>query len=296
AWAMVICAGLFPASAATAADAPKSAWHTEFEAAQAEAERLNLPLLLHFHAEWCGPCRMMESSVLNTPEVLAAFGKTCVAVKVDADDRGDLMAKYGVAALPTDVFVGPDGGVLGRNVGQATREVYVSRMAEANRKVGASAENLAQVEEKTEDVAKLLTQLASHGGIGLDGYSPVSLTTSKVWREGSPEFAWRHAGAIYFMADAEELELFKKDPAKYAPKFSGFDPVILSTEQVAVPGHIAYGSFYEGRLHLHATEESRTAFIKAPGKFPAPKEIEVPAQIARQKSPADADAAAMMGS
>lgn len=293
AWALVFCAGFFQVGISKAAET-KKAWHTEFETAKAEAERLKLPLLVHFHAEWCGPCRLMESKVLNSPEVLAACGEKCVAVKVDLDSRGDLAAKYGVAALPTDVFVAPDGKVLGRNVGQTTQETYLARMDDAGRKCTVETTAVAS-NERTEDVGKLLTQLASHGGIGLDGFSPVALTSGKIWKEGSPEFAWRHAGAIYFMADADELERFKADPEKYAPKFSGFDPLILSTEGVAIPGLIAYGSFYEGRLHLHVTEESRSAFIKAPKNYPAPKEIEVPSAIARQQSER-VDVAGMLGS
>jgi YHS domain-containing protein len=237
----------------------------------------------------------MESGVLNTPEVVSAFGKKCVAVKVDLDARSDLATKYGVAALPTDVFVSPEGEVLSRHVGQATRDTYLARIDGVGQKFAGSTSPAGGAKE---DVSRLLTQLASAGGIGLDGYSPVSLTTGKLWREGSPEFAWRHAGVIYFMADAAELEQFKKSPEKYAPKFSGFDPLILSTEKVAVPGLIAYGSFYEGRLHLHATEESRTAFIKDPAKYPAPKTIEIPATIARRngRPPVEATVSLMMGS
>jgi thiol-disulfide isomerase/thioredoxin/YHS domain-containing protein len=291
--ALVVCAGLFPVSVA---EAGKATWHTEFEAAKAEAEQLNLPLLVHFYAEWCGPCRSMESGVLNAPEVLAACGTKCVAVKVDTDTRGDLAAKYGVAGLPTDVFVSPEGDVLAKNVGPANKDAYVARMEQAGDKCTVCERNLAEPEQATADVSSVLTELAEDGGIGLDGYSPVSLTSGKVWREGSPEFVWHHGGVIYFMADAEELEQFKKSPEKYAPRLSGFDPLILSTEKVPVPGQKAYGSFYEGRLHLHATEESRAAFMDAPEKYPVPQEIEVPAQIARQKPPVVAHVPTTMGS
>ncbi len=292
--ALVFCVGLFPAIAANAAE-KKTSWHTDFEAAKAESEKRHLPLLLHFYAEWCGPCRQMESDVLNSEDVVAACGEKCVAVKIDSDARGDLAAKYGVAALPTDVFISPEGDVLSKNVGQASEETYIARIGEAERKCGKAEIHLASHIE-TGDVGVLLTQLASHGGIGLDGYSPVSLTTQKVWRQGTPEFPWRYAGVIYFMADADELARFKAAPENFAPALSGFDPKILSTEGTAVQGRIAYGSFFEGRLHLHASEESRAAFIKSPEKFPVPTEIEVPSQIARQKAPVVASIPAMMGS
>jgi thiol-disulfide isomerase/thioredoxin/YHS domain-containing protein len=313
-WAsMLVCASVMPTAFAVASDmktadatpagsataeTPSAAWQANFEEALAEAKRRKLPLLLHFHAAWCGPCRQMDSGVLNTPEVLAACGKTCVAVKVDTDARSDLASRYGVAALPTDVFVGPDGKVLGRHVGQATRDVYLSRMDEMNRQVAAADTAVAESgsEEPKAATNELLPRLASAGGIGLDGFSPVSLSTSRVWREGSPEFAWRHAGAIYFMADAEELDLFKQDPNKYAPQHSGFDPLLLSTDQVAIRGLISYGSFYEGKLYLHATESSRATFIRDPGKYPAPEEIAIPAQIAGHRPPVVAEIPSMIGS
>lgn len=298
AWALVIVTSLISMPNAGANEAARTSWHTEFETALAEAERLNLPLLVHFHAKWCGPCRKMEAQVLNNSAVIAACGKTCVAVKVDTDERSDLASKYGVAALPTDVFVGPDGTVLGKHVGQATRDVYLARMGEMNDKLAASGTAVADSDSTAakEDTAVLLSRLASAGGIGLDGYSPVSLTTSKVWREGSPEFAWRHAGAIYFMASAEELEKFKASPEKYAPQHSGFDPLLLSTDQVAIRGQITYGSFYKDRLYLHATEASRATFIKSPEKYPAPDEIAIPASIATQRPPVVAEIPVTVGS
>lgn len=297
AWMLVIGASLLSSSTAGANETARSDWHSEFETALAEAKRLKLPLLVHFHAKWCGPCRKMESDVLNRPEIVSACGKTCVAVKVDADQRRDLVSKYGVAALPTDVFVGPDETVLGKHVGPATKDVYLARMGDMNDKLAAAGTAVAENDAAAkEDTDVLLSRLASAGGIGLDGYSPVSLTTSKVWREGSPEFAWRHAGAIYFMADAEELEQFKQDPKQYAPQHSGFDPLLLSTDQVAIRGQITYGSFYKDRLYLHATEASRSTFIKSPEKFPAPDEIAIPASIATQRPPVVAEIPVTLGS
>ena len=52
---------------------PRLVWHKSFATAQAEARRRGVPLLIHFHASWCGPCRRMERDVLDT-RALAADG------------------------------------------------------------------------------------------------------------------------------------------------------------------------------------------------------------------------------
>ena len=257
-------------------------WEADFESARAEAKESGRPLLIHFYADWCGPCRQMEASVLNSADVLEACGTKCVAVKVNLDHHKEIARTYGVAALPTDVFVSPDGKVLSRNVGKASVNEYVARMDEAAQLCAPLAGAGSPGDILTPDVAELLTKMASNHGVGLKGYSPVALTEDHVWTEGSPDFACRHAGVMYYLADAAELAAFKKEPEKYAPRYSGFDPLILSVEGVAVPGLIVYGSFYKGRLHLHATNESRESFLKDPSKYPAPKEMEVPEMLAKK--------------
>lgn len=257
----------------------KAEWETDLDAALAEAKKSGRPVLIHFYADWCGPCRQMESTVLNTSKVLEAARTSCIAVKVNLDHHESVAQKYGVAALPTDVFVSPEGEVLGRHVGKASIDQYVARMTEA----AAQVRPATTTAELTSDVSNLLTKLASNFGVGLEGYSPVALTVDQVWTKGNPEFSWRHAGVMYHLASAKELEQFKADPEKYAPRYSGFDPLILSVEGEAVPGDIVFGSFFEGRLHLHATKESRESFLKNPAKYRAPAKMEVPAVVAKRE-------------
>jgi len=59
----------------------------------------NEVVLVDFHAEWCGPCKMMEPVV----ESLAAETEALVA-KVDIDDHQDIAREQGVQGVPTFVL------------------------------------------------------------------------------------------------------------------------------------------------------------------------------------------------
>ncbi len=99
-------------------------WAQDYARARAQAKALNRPILLHFHATWCGPCQQMERSVLNSSDVLKAIHCSCVAIKIDSDRYPDLIGQFGINALPCDVFVGPDGRILHVNQGAVQADQY----------------------------------------------------------------------------------------------------------------------------------------------------------------------------
>lgn len=53
-------------------------------------------VVLDFHAEWCGPCKMMEPAL----EDLAAETDATV-VRIDVDDHQTIAADYQVRGVPT---------------------------------------------------------------------------------------------------------------------------------------------------------------------------------------------------
>ena len=68
-----------------------------------EAEVLNsdIPVMVDFYANWCGPCKMMAPVVDKLSEELAGSMKIC---KVDVDDASGLAVRYRVMNIPSFLF------------------------------------------------------------------------------------------------------------------------------------------------------------------------------------------------
>ena len=96
------------------------------------------PVLLDFHADWCGPCRQMR------PAVKALADKGYPVKSIDIDKSSDLADKYEVSAVPTFVVVDGEGRELGRSSGAQPAgqlaKLYNDAAAKAPRRVTPAAE------------------------------------------------------------------------------------------------------------------------------------------------------------
>ncbi|KAL4647964.1 thioredoxin, mitochondrial-like [Arapaima gigas] len=72
-----------------------------------------LPVLVDFHAQWCGPCKILGPRLEKA--VAKQQGRVAMA-KVDIDDHTDLAIEYGVSAVPT-VLAMKGGNVIDQFVG-----------------------------------------------------------------------------------------------------------------------------------------------------------------------------------
>ncbi|MED5398794.1 MAG: thioredoxin family protein [Planctomycetota bacterium] len=249
---------------------PRLVWHKSFAVAQAEARRRGVPLLVHFHASWCGPCRRMERDVLDTRALAEKLGTTVVAVKVDTDREPAVTSRFRVRLLPTDLVATPDGKALVRTQGYQGLRSYVAKMVPTVTRYLATHPRKKIVSKKSESGARSNKKVPARSlkpRLGLAGFSPVTLWTQKRWQRGDKKFACRVGGEIYYMASARELEQFRGDPSHFAPRFGGDDVVHRLDTGRRVVGSIRHAVFYDGGLYLFGDATTLGRFLKSPTRF-----------------------------
>ena len=91
----------------------------EFTDANFESEVIgsDVPVLVDFWAEWCGPCRMLGPVI----DELASdnVGKVKIG-KVDTDNNRETAAKFNITSIPTIIFF-KGGEVVKQNVGMISK-------------------------------------------------------------------------------------------------------------------------------------------------------------------------------
>lgn len=86
-----------------------------FEEAEKMALKEGKPLFVDFYASWCGPCKWMEESTFQDPEIRRILNEDYIAVKIDIDefDGFNIKTKYDVRYLPT-IMIFQNGRVVER--------------------------------------------------------------------------------------------------------------------------------------------------------------------------------------
>jgi thioredoxin 1 len=87
---------------------------------ETEVTKSNVPVLLDFWAEWCGPCKMIAPA-LN--ELATEYAGKAKVGKVNVDENQDLAVKFRVSGIPA-LFMVKNGEVIDQIVGARSKKDF----------------------------------------------------------------------------------------------------------------------------------------------------------------------------
>jgi thiol:disulfide interchange protein DsbD len=116
-------------------------------AAEAEARAAGRPVLYEFSADWCGPCKRLESEVFEDGESATALNHLAIPVRVVDRAREEgrnppevqtLQDRFAVDAFPTLVLFDPRTGRHEAISGYAGRQALLSELEALAKKLEAA--------------------------------------------------------------------------------------------------------------------------------------------------------------
>ena len=84
---------------------------------QADVLNANVPVVVDFWAEWCGPCKMIAPAL---EDIATELGAKVKIAKLNIDENPELAAQFGVRSIPT-LMIFKAGAVADMKVGAAPK-------------------------------------------------------------------------------------------------------------------------------------------------------------------------------
>ena len=103
-------------------------------------------------------------------------------------------------------------------------------------------------------------------GIIMDGYDPVGYFTDKQAQKGNPQFSARYNGSTYLFTSQQHADVFKENPAMYAPQYGSFCGYAMAFGRRR-PVNPEYWNIVDGHLILQHSKGAWELFNKDVNKF-----------------------------
>lgn len=87
----------------------------------------DIPVLVDFHAEWCGPCKV-QGPILK--EVAGELGDKARIIKIDVDKNQEIASRYQVRGVPTLILF-KNGRIEWKTSGVADKQQLLQNIRKA---------------------------------------------------------------------------------------------------------------------------------------------------------------------